>query len=102
MTAYAMVTCREYTRELLRSAADVWTEDLVLTGAQVRGRYVGGPADGAAAITRHELGAGVGWYVRTRLDTEAVGPVLAARDGGATSRRVVREVGTMLGRCDCR
>src|SRR5699024_1850541 len=31
---------------------DVWTEDLTLAGAEVLGRYQGGPADGAPAITR--------------------------------------------------
>ncbi|PYG01702.1 beta-galactosidase [Georgenia satyanarayanai] len=58
--------------------ADVWAEDLAVDGAQVRGTYSGGPADGAPAVTRHEHGDGVGWYVSTRLDVAALAPVLAA------------------------
>ena len=58
--------------------ADVWAEDLAVDGAQVRGTYRGGPADGAPAVTRHEHGDGVGWYVSTRLDVAALAPVLAA------------------------
>lgn len=57
--------------------ADVWTEDLVLDGAQVRGTYRGGPADGRPAVTRHERGRGAGWYVSTRLDVAGLAPVLA-------------------------
>lgn len=34
--------------------------------------------DGAPAVTRHEHGDGVGWYVSTRLDVAALAPVLAA------------------------
>ncbi len=56
--------------------AGVWSEHLVLDGAQVRGTYRGGPADGLPAITRHEHGAGVGWYVSTRLDVAGLVPVL--------------------------
>ncbi|WP_265522445.1 beta-galactosidase [Oerskovia flava] len=58
--------------------ADVWSEDLVLDGAQVRGTYRGGPVDGAPAITRNTHGDGTGWYVSSRLDVEALAPVLAA------------------------
>lgn len=58
--------------------ADVWAEDLAVDGAQVRGTYRGGPAAGAPAVTRHEHGDGVGWYVSTRLDVAALAPVLAA------------------------
>ncbi|WP_413452805.1 beta-galactosidase [Georgenia phoenicis] len=59
-------------------SADVWAEDLAVDGAQVRGTYRGGPADGAPAVTRHEHGDGVGWYVSTRLDVAALARVLAA------------------------
>ncbi|WP_324651140.1 beta-galactosidase [Georgenia sp. H159] len=58
--------------------ADVWAEHLALEGAQVRGTYRGGPADGAPAVTRHQHGEGTGWYVSTRLDVAALAPVLAA------------------------
>ncbi|HYQ75263.1 beta-galactosidase [Cellulomonas sp.] len=55
-----------------------WSEHLALDGAEVRGTYRGGPADGLPAITRHAHGAGAGWYVSTRLGVEALAPVLAA------------------------
>ncbi len=61
-----------------RLPTDVWAEDVAVDGAQVRGTYRGGPADGAPAVTRHEHGDGVGWYVSTRLDVAALAPVLAA------------------------
>jgi beta-galactosidase len=65
---------------------DVWSEHLVLDGAEVRGTYRGGPADGGPAVTRHAHGAGTGWYVSTRLGVDALAPVLAAvyADAGVT------------------
>lgn len=80
--------------------ADVWAEDLVLTGAQVRGRYVGGPADGAPAITRHQAGEGVGWYVSTRLDLASLAPVLAAAyaDAGITPPALPEQLELMVRR----
>ncbi|WP_046528433.1 beta-galactosidase [Cellulomonas sp. FA1] len=57
---------------------DTWTEHLVLDGAQVRGTYRGGPADGMPAVTRHARGSGTGWYVSTALGVDALAPVLAA------------------------
>ena len=58
-----------------RLDADVWAEDLVLEGAQVRGVYRGGPADGGPAVTRNEHGAGVAWYVSTRVDLQSLAPI---------------------------
>ncbi|WP_435737413.1 beta-galactosidase [Cellulosimicrobium sp. PMB13] len=77
---------------------DVWADDLALEGADVVGRFVGGPADGAPAVTRHRLGAGTGWYVSTRLDVDALATLLApvyddaglAPSGLATDVEVVR------------
>ena len=57
--------------------ADVWSEHLRLEGAQVRGTFRDGPAAGMPAITRHEHGAGQGWYVGTRLDAATLAHVLA-------------------------
>ena len=48
--------------------ADVWTEDLVLAGAVAVSRYADGPLSGTPAVTRHEHGDGVAWYVATRTD----------------------------------
>lgn len=56
--------------------ADIWQEDLVLAGAEVRARYLDGPAAGEPAITRHRHGAGQGWYLSTRLDADGLAAVM--------------------------
>jgi len=73
---------------------DVWTDDLVLDGADVVATYVDGPAAGRPAITRHPHGAGTGWYVSTRLDVDALGVVLtdAYADAGITPSPLPGEV----------
>jgi beta-galactosidase len=58
--------------------ADTWQEDLVLEGAEVVASHLDGPAAGGPAITRHAFGDGVAWYVSTRLDVDALAPVLGA------------------------
>ncbi|NEE01113.1 beta-galactosidase [Phytoactinopolyspora halotolerans] len=65
-------------------AADTWQEDLALEGADVVATHRDGPAAGGPAITRHRFGAGTAWYVSTRLDIDALAPVLGAvyRDAG--------------------
>jgi beta-galactosidase len=60
--------------------ADVWTERLVLNGAEPVLQYQGGPAAGGAAVTRHRAGRGTAWYISTRL-------------GGADLDVVLREAG---------
>ncbi|MCT9820622.1 beta-galactosidase [Microbacterium sp. W1N] len=60
----------------IRLTADVWQEDLVLAGADVRGTYLGGPAEGRPAITRHAHGAGAGWYISTRPDADGLAAIL--------------------------
>lgn len=57
--------------------ADVWQEDLVLSGAEVRGVFVDGPASGEPAVTRNRHGAGTGWYISTRPDAEGLAAVMA-------------------------
>lgn len=57
-------------------AADMWAEDLVVTGADVVAAYADGPAPGAPAITRHRHGQGTAWYVSTRLDAPSLGVVM--------------------------
>ncbi len=66
------------------SRADVWTERLHLNGAEAVATYVDGPLPGVPAVTRHEHGHGVGWYVATRLDRSSLGELVA---------RVVDEAG---------
>jgi beta-galactosidase len=59
-----------------RLTIDQWSEDLRVGGAEVRARYVGGPADGGPAVTRNAHGAGVGWYVSTRPDPAGLAAIL--------------------------
>ncbi|QAY60050.1 beta-galactosidase [Microbacterium protaetiae] len=59
-------------------SADAWQEDLVTTTAETLARYVDGPGAGRPAITRNTCGAGVGWYLSTRLDRAGLAAVLAA------------------------
>lgn len=61
----------------VRLSTDTWAEHLTLDGAQVRGTYSGGPADGLPAITRNQHGDGTGWYVSTKLGVEALRAVFA-------------------------
>jgi beta-galactosidase len=56
--------------------ADVWAEELALNGAVSVLDYVDGPAAGAPAVTRNELGAGSAWYVSTRLGAADLADVL--------------------------
>ncbi|MCA2211887.1 beta-galactosidase [Jidongwangia harbinensis] len=58
---------------------DVWSERLVLRGAQALADYADGPAAGQPAITRHSSGRGRAYYVSTRL----TGADLAALTGTA-------------------
>jgi beta-galactosidase len=58
--------------------ATVWTEDLVLDGAEVVGTYADGPLPGGPAVTRNPHGAGTGWYVSTCFDADALAPLLGA------------------------
>lgn len=67
--------------------ADVWQEDLVIAGAEARATYLGGPAAGKPAITRHRHGDGVGWYVSTRPDARSLAVLMSQiyRDAGISS-----------------
>lgn len=53
------------------SSADLWTEVLGVTDAEVVARYADGPLPGTPAVTRRTVGAGSAWYVATRLDHAA-------------------------------
>ncbi|PWU46493.1 beta-galactosidase [Micromonospora globispora] len=67
------------------STADVWTEWLHPTGAQVLASYADGPLPGVPALTRHAVGTGAAWYVGTRLDHPATDRLVARllADSGA-------------------
>jgi beta-galactosidase len=70
--------------DLADLSGDVWADDITLAGASVVARYLDGPKPGGAAITRHDLGDGAAWYLSTRLDVDALAPVMAGvyRDAG--------------------
>ncbi len=72
-----LTAARPVGRGLDGVAADVWCEDLVLAGASPVALFADGPAAGRPAVTRHEHGAGTGWYVSTRLDVDALAMLLA-------------------------
>ncbi|MDJ1113312.1 beta-galactosidase [Microbacterium dauci] len=57
---------------------DVWAEDLVVTTAEVRATYDGGPGDGKPAVTRNALGDGAAWYVSTRPDAAGLQQIMTA------------------------
>jgi beta-galactosidase len=51
------------------SRADLWTELLVASDAEVLARYRDGPLPGTPALVRRSVGdGGVAWYIGTRLD----------------------------------
>ena len=54
------------------AAGTVWSDDLVLEGAEAVEHYIDGPAAGKPAVTRNAIGAGSAWYVSTRLDDSAL------------------------------
>ncbi len=78
----------------------VWTELTHLAGADAAAVYADGPLPGHPAVTRHESGHGVAWYVGTALDDAAlaallgrvvadagVHPLAPSRDGVEVVRR---------------
>jgi beta-galactosidase len=73
------------------SAADVWAEDVRLAGAVTVLSYVDGPAPRGPAVTRHERGCGVAWYVSTRLAGADLGRLLERvyADAGLAPRPAV-------------
>jgi len=63
-----------------------WSETVRLAGAQAVLTYAAGVLAGQPAVTRHRVGAGVAWYVSTRMDDDGYRDLLAAaaRDAGVT------------------
>ncbi|MGI8418520.1 MAG: beta-galactosidase, partial [Nakamurella sp.] len=61
-----------------RCTATVFTEDLVLHGAEVVGTYVTGGLAGAPAVLRNRVGEGTVYYVSSRLDRAGTTRVLNA------------------------
>ncbi|WP_062079218.1 beta-galactosidase [Demequina globuliformis] len=77
---------------------DVWAEDMALAGAEVRGTFTDGPGAGLPAITRHQHGTGVSWYVGTRLSVSALAHVFADAyaDAGLTPASAPEGVEVMV------
>ncbi|BFV55664.1 beta-galactosidase [Kitasatospora sp. CMC57] len=50
------------------SYGTAWSESLRTEGAEALAAYTDGMLTGSPALTRHRFGAGVGWYLSTRLD----------------------------------
>ena len=71
------------------SRADLWTELLVASEAEVLARYRDGPLPGTPALTRRSIGAGgVAWYVGTRLDAAGTVALADRITGEAGVRRL--------------
>lgn len=64
----------------------IWSETVRLAGARTVLAYVDGRLAGQPAVTRHRFGAGLAWYVSTRLDDVGYRWLLerAARAAGAS------------------
>ncbi|WP_353807631.1 beta-galactosidase [Agromyces sp. SYSU T00194] len=75
---------REDARVVLTGGASgaVWSDEIVLEGAEAVEHYIDGPAAGLPAITRHAAGAGAAWYLST---------VLHGADLGGFVRRVLAD-----------
>lgn len=68
-------------------SANVWQEHLETTGAEVLATYADGPGAGGPAITRHQHGAGTGWYVSTLMQNAGMRILMDAvyADAGVAS-----------------
>ncbi|SDR97753.1 beta-galactosidase [Paraoerskovia marina] len=73
------------------SHGSVWTERLEARGARVVASYVDGPLPGTPALTRHEFGHGVSWYLATRLDEAGRDALIARILADADVRPVLRD-----------
>src|SRR5699024_428796 len=77
------------------TSADVWTERIEPTTAEVVRSFTDGPLPGGAAITRNAVGEGAAWYIATRQDeagTTALLDALLAESGGRPVAPVPRGV----------
>ncbi|WP_022917516.1 beta-galactosidase [Ruania albidiflava] len=75
--------------------ADVWTERIETTTAEVVRTFTDGPLPGGPAITRNAVGQGAAWYVATRQDeagTAALMDSLLAESGVQPEADVPRGV----------
>ena len=59
------------------STGRIWSEALELDGAKALTTYLDGPLHGKPAITHHDVGTGVAYYVTTSLDAASTTRLLA-------------------------
>ncbi|MFB6720620.1 beta-galactosidase [Kribbella sp. NPDC056345] len=69
----------------------VWSEIVVLRGAEQVWSYTDGPAAGQPAVTRHTVGRGTAWYVSTCPTEDGLATVLQAA-GALTAPDLPRDV----------
>ena len=67
-------------------AGQLWAETVHTRGAEPILRYAAGVLDGRPAVTRHPVGAGVAWYVSTRLTGSGVLDRVLAEAGAGPVR----------------
>lgn len=69
------------------SVGSVWSDDIVLDGAEAVASFTDGPGAGRAAVTRNAYGSGSAWYVSTKLDGDDLGRLLerVLGEAGVTS-----------------
>lgn len=61
-----------------RFIASFWADAIELEGARAMAGYSSGELAGVPALTRHDFGSGVAWYLGTKPDDAAMGAILAA------------------------
>ena len=66
----------EFSKELSYKA-DLWIESIVPRGAEVVAQLASGDLIGNPAVTRHNIGSGVAWYVGTRLEETGLKELMA-------------------------
>ncbi|WP_433463384.1 beta-galactosidase [Spirillospora sp. CA-128828] len=84
---------------LSEGAGGVWTEEVVLEGAEAVASFTSGALAGGPAVTRNRLGRGTAWYLATRpvpatmralldrvREEAGVGPVLPGLPDGVQAR----------------
>ncbi|MBB1155023.1 beta-galactosidase [Amycolatopsis dendrobii] len=54
------------------AGATIWSEWIEAEGADVVATFAEGPLAGRPAVTRHEFGSGVAWYLGTRPDADVM------------------------------
>jgi beta-galactosidase len=64
-----------------------WSELVSLDGASAVDTYADGPLTGEPAITRHEYGEGVAWYVSTQLESADYAQLFESVTSGASLTR---------------